>query len=277
VARSFARRRLLRDRLRSRGTANGNGRGRSRAGQILLALAGAMFVLFAITGATGYGVYRSYANDLLPPDEMIARQPSGGAQIYDRNGTLLYEFVDDRSGLRSPIKLEEVSPWLIAATISTEDWSFWSNEGVNLKGLARAGLERAGIIEPRGATSTGGSSITQQLVKNVYIPVEERGERSYRRKLKETIYALELTRDYSKDQILEWYLNQISYGNIYNGVEAASLGVENDTCVGRTPADDVIATTYSIVAGVFPAAFDDTITAPSKSQVETFPYLAPAR
>jgi hypothetical protein len=64
---------------------------------------------------------------------------------------------------------------------------------------------------------------------------------------------------------------------LYLGVEAAFLGVENDTCGGRTPADDVIGTTYSIVAGVFPAPFDDTITAPSKSQVETFPYLAPAR
>ena len=62
---------------------------------------------------------------------MIAQQPSGGAQIFDRNGKLLYEYVDDRSGLRSPVKLEDISPWLIAATISTEDDSFWDNPGVN--------------------------------------------------------------------------------------------------------------------------------------------------
>ena len=71
---------------------------------------------------------------------------------------------------------------------------------------------------------SGGSSITQQLVKNIYIASEDRSERSYARKVKETVYALELTNNYSKNQILEWYLNQISYGGLYNGVEAASQG-----------------------------------------------------
>ncbi len=192
--------------------------------QLLVALLGVGVVTMAIGGASGYGVYRSYANDLVPPDEMISRQPSGGAQIYDRNGKLLYEFVDDKSGLRSPVALEDISPWMIAATISTEDFSYWDNPGVNTRGLVRAGLEAAKLREPGSANSSGGSSITQQLVKNVYIDADERYKRSYKRKLKETIYAFELTNDYSKDQILEWYLNQISYGGLYNGVEAAAQG-----------------------------------------------------
>jgi membrane peptidoglycan carboxypeptidase len=189
-----------------------------------IALAGLGVVAFAAAGGTAYGVYRWYARDLVPPDEMIAAQPSGGAQIFDRNGNLLYEYVDDRSGLRSPVALEDISPYLIAATISTEDFGFWDNAGVNLRGLARAGLEQVGLRDADASASTGGSSITQQLVKNIYIPEEQRYERSYKRKLKETVYAIELTRKYDKDEILEWYLNQISYGGLYNGVEAAAQG-----------------------------------------------------
>jgi membrane peptidoglycan carboxypeptidase len=122
------------------------------------------------------------------------------------------------------VKLEDMSPWIIAATISTEDNSFWTNPGVNTKGLIRAGLEAFHLRSADAASSTGGSSITQQLVKNLYIPEDQRYERSYKRKLKETVYAFELSDRYSKNQILEWYLNQIPYGGIYNGVEAASLG-----------------------------------------------------
>jgi membrane peptidoglycan carboxypeptidase len=126
--------------------------------------------------------------------------------------------------LRAPVKLDEISPWMIAATISTEDASYWDNPGVNYRGLVRAGLEYLNLREADSASSTGGSSITQQLVKNIYIEPEERTERSVKRKMKETVYAIELTDRYSKDQILEWYLNQISYGGLYNGVEAAALG-----------------------------------------------------
>ena len=228
MARNLATKRLLRNRLRRTG-------GGARAGalprwlQALIGLAGIGVIGLAIAGGTGYGVYRSYADGLRPPGEVIAQEPSGGAQIFDRKGTLLYEYVDDRSGLRSPVKLDEISPWMIAATISTEDASFWTNPGLNTRGLARAGLEALHLRSADAESTTGGSSITQQLVKNVYIPANERYQRSdkvklYKRKLKETIYAIELSDRYSKNQILEWYLNQISYGGLYNGVEAASLG-----------------------------------------------------
>ncbi len=224
MASNFARRRLIRERLRNSGRRAQSNGGPPRLLQVFLGLVGLGVIAVAVAGGVGFGVYKSYANGLESPDELIARQPSGGAQIFDRNGTLLYEYVDDRSGLRSPVKLDEMSPWIIAATISTEDNSFWTNPGVNTKGLVRAGLEALRLRSADAGSSTGGSSITQQLVKNLYIPEKQRYERSYKRKLKETIYAFELSDKYSKNQILEWYLNQIPYGGIYNGVEAASLG-----------------------------------------------------
>jgi membrane peptidoglycan carboxypeptidase len=192
---------------------------------LALGLAGAVaFTGFAIAGII---VYNSYADDLVAPDELAINEASSGATILDRNGQLLYEYVDDRAGLRRPVPIEEVAPAFLAATISTEDSSFFTNPGVNLKGLVRAAWENSplggGVFE-----GSGGSSITQQLVKNVYIPAEDRSERwsedGINRKLKETIYAIELTNRYDKEQVLEWYVNQISYGGVYNGVEAAAQG-----------------------------------------------------
>ena len=144
MARNNATRRMLRGRLRANGQRGGHGGGRAGAPrwlQLLAALFGLFVVAVAGAGIAGYGVYRSYAADLKSPEEVIAENPSGGAQILDRNGKVLYQYVDDRSGLRSPVKLEDISPWMIAATISTEDDSYWSNPGVNTRGLVRAGLE----------------------------------------------------------------------------------------------------------------------------------------
>lgn len=177
-------------------------------------------------GVTGVLVYRSYANDIKPPEQAIASASIGTSIAYDRNGNRLYEYVDPHAGLRDPVPLDQISPFLIAATIATEDASFFSNPGVNFQGLARAATEN---LTPFGGgffSGSGGSSITQQLVKNVYIPQEERttrGTDAIDRKLQETVIALELKRQYSDNQILEWYLNQIYYGNFSYGIEAASL------------------------------------------------------
>ena len=212
--------RFRRRRLRRR---NGN-HGMPRWLMLLLGLGGLLLAGAVAAVVAGFIVYQAYTDDLLPPDEVLAQQSSGGAKIYDREGRLLYEFVDDLSGLRQPVPLSEVSPWLISATIATEDADFYSNPGINVRGLIRAAYENFFPGQLGFLKGTGGSSITQQLVKNVYIPEAERAERSIPRKIKETAYALELTRRYSKDQILEWYLNQIPYGGLYYGVEAASQG-----------------------------------------------------
>lgn len=168
--------------------------------------------------------FLTFALGVPAPTEVADNLSRGGAKIYDRNGLLLYQFVSPTDGLRRPVPLDQISPWVIAATVAVEDPTFFENPGVNVRGLARAAYENFAPWEGELLAGSGGSSITQQLAKNTYIPIEERTERSVDRKLREVSIALELTRRYSKEQILEWYLNSISYGGIYVGVEAAAQG-----------------------------------------------------
>jgi membrane peptidoglycan carboxypeptidase len=242
------------------GNGNGNGGGMPRLVLVLLFLVGLGIVSLIVAAGAGFAFYQYYADDLVPPEQVIAQQPSSGAKIYDRNGHLLYQFVDDLAGLRNPITLDEVSPWLIKATISTEDANFYNHPGVNIRGLIRAAYENFFPGELGFLKGSGGSSITQQLARNLYISPEERQERSVPRKIKETVLALELERKYSKNQILEWYLNQISYGGLYNGVEAASQGY-----FGKH-AKDLTLAEAALLAGIpaSPANYDP-VTNPEKA------------
>ncbi len=192
----------------------------------LFTLALLVTVVGVITvGAVAFIAYRTYAHDLKPPEQAIAESTIGTSLAYDRTGqTELYKYVDPLGGLRDPKPLAEISPYLIAATIATEDASFFENPGVNFGGLVRAAVENLTPFGPGFLEGSGGSSITQQLAKNVYIQHDERGlvPRTIERKIKETAIALELKREYDDNQILEWYLNQIYYGNFSYGAEAAA-------------------------------------------------------
>jgi membrane peptidoglycan carboxypeptidase len=222
--------------------------------KVMAALAVASVVAVIVLLAVVIAVYRSYANGLVPPDQMAVNHPSAGAKILDRNGKLLYQYVDDKEGLRDPVSLDQVSPAFLAATIATEDYTFFTNPGVSHSGLIRAALENLNPFQDNKELlrGTGGSSITQQLVKNVYISPDERSKRSIDRKLREVVYAIELTKRYDKDQILDWYVNQINYGGIYSGVEAASEGY-----FGK-PAKDLTLAEAALLAGIpqSPAAYD---------------------
>jgi membrane peptidoglycan carboxypeptidase len=211
----------------------------------LLSMALVVFLSgLVVTGVLAFLIYRSYAHDLLPPEEAIASSAIGTSIAYDRNGSFLYEYVDPLGGLRDPVPLGEISQYMIDATISTEDATFYSNPGVNFKGLARAAMENLTPFGPGWFEGSGGSSITQQLVKNVYIEPDKRFDRRIERKVKETVIALELKRSYSDDQILEWYLNSIYYGNFAYGAEAAAqryFGV---------PAKDLTLAQAAMLAGI---------------------------
>ena len=192
-----------------------------------------MAVLGSVAFAAGIGAvfvtYQAYADDYVPIEEKLRQTNIGLTEIYDRNGELLGALTNPDAQLLEPIPLENISEHMINATISTEDNSFWDHPGVNLTGLARAGVEYVTKNESGGGT--GGSSITQQLIKNVYIcpSIGDEGkdcvaERTVRRKLKEIAFALELEQDYSKEEILRLYLNQISYADRYIGVQSAAEG-----------------------------------------------------
>jgi membrane peptidoglycan carboxypeptidase len=199
-------------------------------------------------GATSY--YHDVTAGIAPPRQAIA-QLGGGAKIYDRNGTLLYEFLDPNYGYQDPVTLDQVSPYIQQATVAAEDASFYSNPGVNVKGLTRAAVEN---LKPGDGflQGTGGSSITQQLVKQIYFTAQQRSERSVSRKVREAVIALQLTHDYDKSQILTWYLNQVPYGGVLTGIESASEGYLG------VPAKDVTLAQAAFLAGLpqSPAAYD---------------------
>src|SRR3954452_22629748 len=178
-----------------------------------------LILLLGIGGAlVGIALVRFYADDLPDPATLATHRPFETTRIYARDGTtLLYELFND--GQRTVVPLDEI-PWsLKAATIATEDADFYNNPGVDLRGIVRAFY-----LNRDGAVVSGGSTITQQLVRGVLLSAEERTEQSYRRKIREAILAFRLSRQFTKDQILSMYLNEIYYGNMAYGIEAASQG-----------------------------------------------------
>jgi membrane peptidoglycan carboxypeptidase len=207
-------------------------------GLLLFGFAVLTFFLF-VGGVSGaLAVYDALAGDL--PDfteiERLGEDPDASfetSKIYawgpeDANGNrelvLIYEVIDPLGGDRQWLKLDAMPGYVADATVAIEDKSFWTNRGYDLEGIARAFYEYVWL----GGAIQGGSSITQQLVKNHLIAEERRvvgaevGWDDYRRKAEEVLLAQRLSQTYSKEQILEWYLNSNFYGNLAYGIEAAA-------------------------------------------------------
>lgn len=169
-------------------------------------------------------------------------------RILDRNGQPLYEILDPTAGRRTYVPLEDISPNLVAATIATEDKEFYNHPGFDVVAIARALWENYRTDGQGG----GASTITQQLARALLLSPEERAQRTYSRKTREIILAAEITRRYSKDEILELYLNEIYYGNLAYGAEAAA-----ETYFGK-PVKDLTLGEASFLAGLpqSPAVYD---------------------
>ncbi len=135
-------------------------------------------------------------------------------RVYDRTGTVLLAEIHQGSERRQIVSLTQVAPAMQQATVAVEDRTFYQHHGLSLRRTARAALQD--LFHWR--IEAGGSTITQQLAKNVYLSED----RSIFRKLDEAILALEIERQYGKSQILEAYLNRVFYGNRSYGVEAAA-------------------------------------------------------
>jgi len=189
-------------------------RTRSRNRRLWTALA----ILIGLGLLASLGVYFWLLADLPPLDDLHSYAAAPSSKIYDRQGRLLFEMPPPYSGRHSPIALSEVPEALQQAVVATEDATFYQNPGVDGWAILRA----AWINLRGGEVLSGGSTLTQQLARNLLLSPDERYERTLTRKLREAVLAWRLDARYSKDQILELYLNETYYGNMAYGVEAAA-------------------------------------------------------
>lgn len=180
-------------------------------------LLGLIIALVLIIG----GLFAYYRKDLdaIRPSEIEKRVRSTVTTYLDRNGKVLWE--DKGTGNYTlVVKSDEINTYVKEATVAIEDKDFYNHNGVSLSGLARAFINNT-----QGGSTQGGSTLTQQLVKQVFFSAEEASERGLAgipRKIKEMILAIEVERMYNKDQILTLYLNESSYGGRRNGVESGA-------------------------------------------------------
>jgi membrane peptidoglycan carboxypeptidase len=190
--------------------------------------------------------YVGIAAALPNPDELQARASTfASTLIYDRQGNVLNEIADPSHGRRTIVKLDDISQYLKDATIATEDPNFYQHQGVDPAGMARAVYY---AIRNRDISGPGGSTITQQLVKITFLSPE----RTPSRKIKEAVLATEISRRYSKEEVLQIYLNELNYGNLAYGIEAAA-----ETYFGKH-AKDLDLAEASMLAGLpqAPAYYD---------------------
>jgi penicillin-binding protein 1C len=181
---------------------------------------GLVLIVLVFIGVAVAAIGYVYIGQQLPPaTELWGRQTAWvSSRIYDRDGTLLWELLDPHGGRRTRVTLDQVSQFLIDATIATEDETFWEHRGFSPFAVARAIYQN---LRAREIVS-GFSTITQQVARNLLLSPEERTQETVGRKIKEVVLAVEIERRYEKDQILEIYLNENNYGNLAYGIEAAA-------------------------------------------------------
>jgi penicillin-binding protein 1A len=183
-------------------------RRRHRTGIVIAAFC---VVLVAVVGGVGFGagaaLSASCSLDSLKPVDIGAN-----TFVYAADGSFLGSIPADRN--REPVALRRMSAWLPKATVAVEDKRFYEHGGVDYVGILRAlwaDVHAGKVVE-------GGSTISQQLVRNMYVG----RERTFERKIKEACLAIKLSNRWSKDRILQTYLNTVYYGNHAYGVEAAA-------------------------------------------------------
>jgi penicillin-binding protein 1A len=174
----------------------------------------------AVYGAAAWGGHQ--AGELLMADQPSVRELQDhdfalASRVQAADGTEIYSFAAEK---RDYAEYEDISPWLIQGLIATEDEQFWEHRGLNWQGILRAALHdlKLSIEQRRIVLAQGGSSITQQLAKQLYLSPEKKIER----KIKEALLALQIEKNFRKEEILEIYLNQVFLGHRRHGVEAAS-------------------------------------------------------
>ncbi len=193
---------------------------------------GFLFSILILMGLTVIA-FIVVARDLPSPTKLTNRQVVESTKIYDRNGELLYDVYGDQN--RTTVSLNDLPPYVIQATVAIEDKDFYKHGGFDMFGILRAVRD----IIFKGQLA-GGSTITQQAVKNTLLS----SERTITRKIKEFILAIQVDQRYSKDEIMQIYLNEVPYGGTAWGIETAA-----QTYFGKK-AKELTLTEAAILAGL---------------------------
>lgn len=170
-------------------------------------------VLFLLASGGGWWFYQNILVGM-PNINLIYNPPSMSTKILDREGNLLYTFYNEEN--RSWVPIDKIPQSLIWATLAIEDKEFYEHHGLSLRGIVKATIYN---LKNGEENLRGGSTITQQLVKNVYLSKEK----SWERKIKEALIAIGLEREFSKKEILERYFNQVAYGGEIYGIQEAAI------------------------------------------------------
>ena len=187
---------------------------RSRRAKILT-IVGTLALIMTIVGTIGIVAALAYfSRDLPSPTKLTNREVAQSTKIFDRNGELLYDIYDGEHD-RTLLSLKDIPKSAIDATIAAEDANFYSHNGFDAKGILYAFYKD---IFSRSIAG-GGSTITQQLVKQAIL---QDASQTPTRKVKELVLAIQIERKYSKDDILQIYLNEIPYGGTAYGIESAA-------------------------------------------------------
>ncbi len=172
-----------------------------------------LLLSFALASLAIISLFIYYTRDLPRPEKFTERHFAQSTKIYDRTGKiLLYEIYGEEK--REVILLSQIPDYLKKAVIAVEDAQFYHHIGIDPRAVLRAVLVNLRLKKP----AQGASTITQQLIRSSFLT----REKTLDRKVREVVLTLELERRYSKDQILEWYLNQVPFGENSYGIEAAS-------------------------------------------------------
>lgn len=168
----------------------------------------------------GIGLYlKSLQNSLPSPDELVERTSDQSTQIFDRNGSLLYTIYGNQN--REFVSIDKIPEYTKWAVLAAEDMEFYQHKGIDYAGIAKSVIQNL----TAGSIVRGASTITQQLVKTTLlydILGEDAYKQTYTRKIKEILITMQVEQTFSKDEILQMYMNEIPLGGVNYGFQAAA-------------------------------------------------------
>lgn len=196
----------------------------------VIAVLSGLGLIMSIVGSIAVIVVATVFSSTLPsPSKLTNRQIQQSTKIYSKDGELLYSVYQDKN--RTLVKLDQISPHVLEATLAAEDGDFYEHTGLDIFGIIRSVYETVVLRNKQG-----GSTLTQQIAKNALLSTD----RTLTRKIKDMVLALQIERAYNKDEILQIYLNEVTYVGTAYGVEAAAKTVFNKSAKDLTLAEGAL-------------------------------------